>query len=125
MLPFYITRLISRIFLILNPRFFLLLVMLVSSAVSTADPFGVLDRVPSSSMAGLPPAVACDATVRCVPIRPRAVPGWSATGSLPVAITPVSVLMAMGLSFLIGVFFSFYRARQAAGLNPIDALGSQ
>ncbi|MHB1074535.1 ABC transporter permease [Thiobacillus sp.] len=44
---------------------------------------------------------------------------------LPVAVTPASVLMAVGVSFLIGVFFGFYPARRAAGLNPIDALRSQ
>jgi putative ABC transport system permease protein len=44
---------------------------------------------------------------------------------LPVAVTPASVLMAVGVSFLIGVFFGFYPARRAAGLDPIDALRSQ
>jgi len=49
--------------------------------------------------------------------------GWLA--GLPVAVTPVSVLMAVGVSFLIGVFFGFYPARNAAGLDPIDALRAQ
>ncbi|MHB1187264.1 ABC transporter permease [Thiobacillus sp.] len=44
---------------------------------------------------------------------------------LPVAVTPASVLMAVGVSFLIGVFFGFYPARRAAGLDPIEALRSQ
>jgi putative ABC transport system permease protein len=44
---------------------------------------------------------------------------------LPVAITPTSVLLAVGVSFLIGVFFGFYPARRAAGLDPIEALRSQ
>jgi putative ABC transport system permease protein len=44
---------------------------------------------------------------------------------LPVEVTPVSVLMAVGVSFLIGVFFGFYPARRAAGLDPIEALRSQ
>jgi putative ABC transport system permease protein len=44
---------------------------------------------------------------------------------LPVAVTPTSVLLAVGVSFLIGVFFGFYPARRAAGLDPIDALRSQ
>ncbi|MBU1225138.1 MAG: ABC transporter permease [Gammaproteobacteria bacterium] len=48
----------------------------------------------------------------------------SLTG-LPVAVTSASVLMAVGVSFLIGVFFGFYPARSAAGLDPIEALRSQ
>jgi len=44
---------------------------------------------------------------------------------LPVAVTPASVLLAVNVSFLIGVFFGFYPARRAAGLDPIEALRSQ
>jgi len=44
---------------------------------------------------------------------------------LPVEVTAASVLLAVGVSFLIGVFFGFYPARRAAGLDPIDALRSQ
>jgi putative ABC transport system permease protein len=44
---------------------------------------------------------------------------------LPVAVTPASVMLAVGVSFLIGVFFGFYPARTAAGLDPIEALRSQ
>ena len=33
-----------------------------------------------------------------------------------------SICLAFGVSFLIGVFFGFYPARKAAGLDPIDAL---
>jgi putative ABC transport system permease protein len=44
---------------------------------------------------------------------------------LPIEVTPASVLMAVGVSFLIGVFFGFYPARRAAGLDPIEALRAQ
>ncbi len=44
---------------------------------------------------------------------------------LPVSITPASVLLAVGVSFLIGVFFGFYPARRAAGRVPIEALRAQ
>jgi len=33
-----------------------------------------------------------------------------------------SILLAFGVSFVIGVFFGYYPARRAAQLNPIDAL---
>jgi len=52
----------------LNARFSLLLVMLVSSAASAADPFGVFDRVPPSPVAELRPAAVCDAAVPTGPI---------------------------------------------------------
>ena len=49
----------------------------------------------------------------------------SSLAGLPVSITPTSVLLAVGVSFLIGVFFGFYPARRAAGLDPIEALRAQ
>jgi len=40
----------------------------------------------------------------------------------PVIITSQSVVLAFVVCFAIGVFFGWYPARRAAGLNPIDAL---
>lgn len=42
--------------------------------------------------------------------------GW------PFVISPETILVAVGVSGLIGVFFGFYPARQAARLDPIEAL---
>lgn len=42
--------------------------------------------------------------------------GW------PFVISPQTILIAVGVSGLIGVFFGFYPARQAAKLDPIEAL---
>ncbi|MGF1606053.1 MAG: ABC transporter permease [Rhodothalassiaceae bacterium] len=43
-------------------------------------------------------------------------------GDLPVIISANFVALAIGISALVGIFFGFYPARQAARLNPIDAL---
>jgi putative ABC transport system permease protein len=40
----------------------------------------------------------------------------------PVSVTAQSILMSFVFSSAIGVFFGWYPARKAAGLNPIDAL---
>ena len=40
----------------------------------------------------------------------------------PTVITSQSVILAFAVCFAIGVFFGWYPARKAAGLNPIDAL---
>ncbi|MFN3752205.1 MAG: ABC transporter permease [Thiobacillus sp.] len=44
---------------------------------------------------------------------------------LPIEVSLLSLLLAVGVSFLIGVFFGFYPARRAAGLDPIEALRTQ
>lgn len=44
------------------------------------------------------------------------VAGW------PSVVAPQTILIAVGVSGLIGVFFGFYPARQAARLDPIEAL---
>jgi len=40
----------------------------------------------------------------------------------PVVVMPLSVIFAFAVCTVIGVFFGWYPARKAAGLNPIDAL---
>jgi putative ABC transport system permease protein len=42
--------------------------------------------------------------------------GW------PMLVSPESILIAVGVSGLVGVFFGFYPARRAARLDPIEAL---
>jgi putative ABC transport system permease protein len=43
-------------------------------------------------------------------------------GTSKALVTPQSVIMALAVSLGIGIFFGFYPANRAAGLNPIDAL---
>jgi putative ABC transport system permease protein len=42
--------------------------------------------------------------------------GW------PILVSSLSVIVAVGFSATVGVFFGFYPARKAARLDPIDAL---
>ncbi|MFI5148145.1 MAG: ABC transporter permease [Bacteroidia bacterium] len=43
-------------------------------------------------------------------------------GGWPVVITSYSILLSFAFSAAVGIFFGWYPARKAAGLNPIDAL---
>ena len=40
----------------------------------------------------------------------------------PTYITPEAVLLALSFAGGVGIFFGFYPARRAAGLDPIEAL---
>jgi ABC-type antimicrobial peptide transport system permease subunit len=54
--------------------------------------------------------------------------GWSVSfgiaysGLLATKVSPSSVLLAFGVSALIGIIFGYYPARRAASLSPIEAL---
>jgi ABC-type antimicrobial peptide transport system permease subunit len=49
---------------------------------------------------------------------------WAITyfGIMTTTISIYPILLAFGVSALIGIVFGYYPARRAAGLNPIDAL---
>jgi putative ABC transport system permease protein len=46
----------------------------------------------------------------------------TALGVLETSVSLSSILLAFGVSTVIGIVFGYYPARRAAGLNPIDAL---
>jgi putative ABC transport system permease protein len=46
----------------------------------------------------------------------------SYTGILQTSVSPLSVIIAFGVSAAIGIIFGWYPARRAAALNPIEAL---
>jgi putative ABC transport system permease protein len=54
--------------------------------------------------------------------------GWSLavvlgqTMNWSISVTPWSILLAVGFSCAVGIFFGWYPARKAANLNLIDAL---
>jgi putative ABC transport system permease protein len=47
------------------------------------------------------------------------------TGTVQTVVSPDMVILAVGVSVAIGLFFGFYPAWQASRLNPIDALRSE
>jgi len=49
----------------------------------------------------------------------------TAATSLPLSVSPVSIIAAIAVSASIGLFFGIYPANKAAKLNPVDALRSE
>jgi len=49
----------------------------------------------------------------------------TAATSLPSKVDPVSIIVAIMMSTLVGLFFGIYPANRAARLNPVEALRSE
>ncbi|MCX6737630.1 MAG: hypothetical protein NTX26_02785, partial [Candidatus Parcubacteria bacterium] len=43
-------------------------------------------------------------------------------GGITTKVSPISILLAVGVSSLTGIVFGYYPAKRAARLNPIEAL---
>jgi len=46
----------------------------------------------------------------------------SSLASLPFAISPFAIILAIGVSTTIGILFGWYPAKRASDLQPIEAL---
>lgn len=57
-----------------------------------------------------------------VPLGALMAAGAAWAGGWPISISPVSVLLALGLATAVGVGFGLYPARRAAAIQPVDAL---
>ena len=48
--------------------------------------------------------------------------GASKAMGYPVSVSMMSIVVSVGFSMAVGLFFGYYPARNAAKMNPIDAL---